>query len=132
MNNLYMKNQEKIQRMSQSKKKVSIQKGTLYGNWKLVKRLGKGGNGEVWFSKFNKKTCAVKILSKVSEKAYSRFRDEIQVINGIKNYIGSKQGKQLDFLFFSRRQNELRLEFSCSFFPHFINIITNFEIQLTG
>jgi serine/threonine-protein kinase len=61
-------------------KKLKVPQGTTCGKWSFDKRLGKGGNGEVWLAKYDGQTCAIKVLSKVAEKAYSRFRDEIKVL----------------------------------------------------
>jgi len=68
--------------------KLKVPQGTTCGKWSFVKRLGKGGNGEVWLAKYDRQTCAIKVLSKVAEKAYSRFRDEIQVLKGNSDVTG--------------------------------------------
>ena len=53
----------------------------IFGKWKLIKFLGKGGNGEVWkASHTDGDIGAIKILGKVKERAYNRFRDETLVI----------------------------------------------------
>lgn len=52
-----------------------------FGAWKLTKFLGKGGNGEVWKAiHTNGRIGAVKILGKVKENAYNRFRDETIIL----------------------------------------------------
>jgi len=52
-----------------------------FGAWILTKFLGKGGNGEVWEARHNDgRIGAIKILGKVKETAYNRFRDETMVI----------------------------------------------------
>jgi len=56
-------------------------KGEQFGDWKLVKFLKKGGNGEVWeVENFEKERRAIKLLKKVKAKSYSRFRDEIKIV----------------------------------------------------
>lgn len=51
------------------------------GAWTLNKRIAEGGNGEVWLAKKSDGSIgAIKILKKLSPKAYQRFRDEIQVV----------------------------------------------------
>lgn len=45
--------------------------------WKLVRQLGKGGNGEVWLCRnANKKEFAIKFLKWGSGDSYKRFYDE--------------------------------------------------------
>ena len=56
--------------------------GDQLGNWTLVARVGRGGNGEVWkVSRLGKTDFAIKILTKPKDIAYSRFRDEIKVMS---------------------------------------------------
>ena len=56
--------------------------GDQLGNWTLVARVGRGGNGEVWkASQLGKADSAIKLLAKPKEVAYSRFRDEIKVMS---------------------------------------------------
>src|SRR2546426_8353073 len=62
-----------------------ITKGQLFGDWKLIRFLGQGGNGFVWLA-VNSKTeqGAIKILAKMNgknkDKVYSRFRDEVKIV----------------------------------------------------
>ena len=65
-----------------------IKKGHRFGDWKLKKLLGSGGNGVVWLSQnLRGEEGAIKILSlnKVEEsrraKMYARFKSEVKVIN---------------------------------------------------
>lgn len=48
------------------------------GSWKLAKKLGQGGNGEVWTCRNDKKELyAIKFLKWGSGPAYKRFSDEV-------------------------------------------------------
>lgn len=56
----------------------------MFGNWRLRKRLGEGGNGIVWLaSNSESEEVAIKILAKMDgkdkAKTYSRFRNEVRV-----------------------------------------------------
>lgn len=47
----------------------------------MIRRLGRGGNGEVWLaSNPCGESAALKILTKPKQVAYARFRDEIEVM----------------------------------------------------
>ena len=62
--------------MNQSHKKVR-----KFGDWELISRLGRGGNGDVWLcQKFDRQHKAIKFLTKLKPKPYSRFIDETTVI----------------------------------------------------
>lgn len=57
--------------------------GDRLGRWTLIKQLGRGGNGEVWLASDPSGTqVAIKILLKLKPIAYTRFRDEIHVMQG--------------------------------------------------
>lgn len=61
--------------------KKQYRKGARFGRWTLDKYLGGGGNGEVWTCSDNKRiTGAIKILKKIKSTPYSRFTDEIKVL----------------------------------------------------
>lgn len=62
-----------------------IRKRSKFGNWKLIKFLGSGGNGVVWLAKNSGgEMGAIKILSNLKgRKTYERFKVEIDVL--IKN-----------------------------------------------
>lgn len=51
--------------------------GQTIGGWYLVRRLGGGGNGEVWQGRRGHASAAVKILRRAKGAALQRFRDEI-------------------------------------------------------
>jgi serine/threonine protein kinase len=56
--------------------------GDRLGNWTLVARHGRGGNGEVWkASQCGKTDSAIKLLTKPKAVAYGRFCDEIKVMS---------------------------------------------------
>lgn len=53
----------------------------IIGNWELKRKLGCGGNGEVWecidqAGNF----CAMKILTRTTGEAYQRFLDEVKIM----------------------------------------------------
>lgn len=55
--------------------------GKKFGKWELTKYINGGGNGEVWRAKDDcGNVNAIKLLKKIKEKAYSRFRDEISAV----------------------------------------------------
>jgi serine/threonine protein kinase len=77
-------------------KQPYIKKGRVVGGWKLIRVLGKGGNGEVWeVSKNGDVNHAMKFLKKTDQVSYERFKDEVYVlssysIEGIINLIDSE------------------------------------------
>lgn len=103
-----------------NKKQQYIKKGQVVGGWKLIRILGKGGNGEVWeVSKDKGINHAMKFLKKTDESSYERFKAEIYAlssypIEGVINLVDSnlpdvkgdsipwfvmpKAGESLDFL----------------------------------
>lgn len=54
--------------------------GTRCGRWELVRKLGSGGNGQVWFAESEEEQVAIKFLTKTKPVAYSRFKAECQVM----------------------------------------------------
>jgi len=62
------------------------------GQWKLIEKIGEGGNGEVWsthkLDNIENKNYAIKLLKKIKLKSYLRFRDEINVLLKIKDIEG--------------------------------------------
>jgi serine/threonine-protein kinase len=67
-----------------------LSSGITLGKWTLVKRIGRGGNGQVWRAHDEKgSTVALKILIKTKSIAYQRFLDEIKVMQtcGVKNVV---------------------------------------------
>ncbi len=64
---------------------AKIKKGKNFGDWRLKKFLGSGGNGHVWLAENSRgETAAIKILAnlegKNKAKVYARFNDEVQVV----------------------------------------------------
>jgi len=71
-------------------KKTFFKKGNKFGNWKLVKLLGCGGNAEVWeAANERKEKVAIKILKKFDNNYfYKRFKNEVKIMWKIKNWEG--------------------------------------------
>lgn len=64
-------------------------KGSLIGKWKLIEKIGWGGNGDVWkVTADDREYFAAKILTKTKEIAYERFRNEVFAINKNSSIIG--------------------------------------------
>ncbi|MBK6265127.1 protein kinase [Marivirga sp. S37H4] len=64
-----------------SKKRI-FRKGQKFNDWTLTQYVGGGGNGEVWACQNSKGVInAIKLLKKIKPKAYTRFIDEITVID---------------------------------------------------
>lgn len=58
-----------------------ISKNVMFGNWKLKKFLGEGGNGSVWLAvNSSNEEVAIKLLRKIERKTYARFMNEVNVI----------------------------------------------------
>jgi serine/threonine protein kinase len=51
--------------------------GKIVGGWHLVRRLGGGGNGEVWLGRKGQERAAIKVLSRPKGISLKRFCDEI-------------------------------------------------------
>lgn len=61
--------------------KMKLKKGQLIGKWKLVRELGKGGNGDVWeVLGDGEYRCAIKVLRQIDKISYQRFLDEEYVL----------------------------------------------------
>lgn len=63
-------------------KRTKIQKGTLFGEFRLTCRLGTGGNGYVWkVSNKQNEYFAMKILKNLDSISYKRFKAEVHVLS---------------------------------------------------
>lgn len=61
---------------------IKYKPGMTFGNWKLIKRLGRGGNGEVWQCEgAGGQLAAVKLLQKLKPIPYQRFLDETETVS---------------------------------------------------
>jgi len=66
-----------------------FKKNQKFGEWILLEYLGGGGNGEVWKAiNLKDEIQAIKILKKIKPKAYSRFIDEIKILEKNSNLTG--------------------------------------------
>ena len=72
------------------------------GDWKLVKKLGDGGNSEVWAAEDSMESrVALKIFIKPQDLAYQRFQDEVAIatkhrdVPGVLPILGSYLPAQL-------------------------------------
>ncbi len=63
--------------------------GETLGEFTLVERIARGGNGEVWRASGQKdEQVAIKVLMKVKQIAYQRFRSEVQVTQQVAGVAG--------------------------------------------
>lgn len=70
-------------------KKRKYHKSQKFGKWTLESYLGGGGNGEVWQCINKKKQkAAIKILKSATPKSYSRFLDEVTILEENKDIEG--------------------------------------------
>jgi hypothetical protein len=51
--------------------------GDVFGDWRLVKWLGSGGNAVVWETERDGERGAIKLLTRSSSEAVARFKREI-------------------------------------------------------
>jgi len=65
-------------------------RSTIDGRWKLVRIIGKGGNGEVWQCRdvTDKKEYAIKFLRNANNEPYSRFYDEVHFMESFGDVSG--------------------------------------------
>lgn len=65
--------------------KIILKKDRMVGDWKLVEKLGEGGNGDVWKVKDTKgEDFAIKILKNIDEITFKRFSIEENTLRRIK------------------------------------------------
>jgi len=72
----------------------NIKKGQQLGKWKLSKFIGEGGNGEVWqATEYNdaSKIVAIKLLKRINNEGYTRFKDEVKILTEKKDITGLLQ-----------------------------------------
>src|SRR4030042_3144262 len=63
--------------------RTRFKKRQQFGKWKLSKFIGAGGNGEVWRATLDSdasKIVAIKLLKRINNEGYSRFKDEVKVL----------------------------------------------------
>ncbi|HAE58171.1 MAG TPA: hypothetical protein DCG54_01355 [Anaerolineae bacterium] len=71
--------------------KDTVFAGLELGNWKLLRRLGRGGNANVWAAKKTKKPsalAAIKILKRARGAGLRRFIAEITILQQLGNFPG--------------------------------------------
>lgn len=59
---------------------LNVSSGTKLDRWTLEERIGQGGNGEVWRASDGEMPVAIKFLKAAGQKAVTRFRSEIAVM----------------------------------------------------
>ena len=80
--------------------KTKFHKGQRFGRWQLEKFIKAGGNGEVWRATDtddSSRVVAIKLLKRIDNKGYVRFRDEIKVLKenvDIKGLLESKDSQK--------------------------------------
>ncbi|AUA58880.1 Serine/threonine-protein kinase pknK [Achromobacter spanius] len=64
--------------------------GTIFGRWKLIEKIGEGGNGEVWTVTENGlEYFALKLLSRGGiDEPYQRFCREIETLKRLEDFSG--------------------------------------------
>lgn len=76
--------------MSKSKRKNrELQPSDRFYDFVLIERLGRGGNGDVWKAKKDgKEPVALKILRRVDDETYKRFKIETQALDNLEGVTG--------------------------------------------
>lgn len=70
-------------------KRNGLAPGQIIGEWILEEFIGDGGNGDVWrVSGRDGKPYAIKVLRKLDNEAYARFRFEIEALNKLGDMAG--------------------------------------------
>jgi serine/threonine-protein kinase len=62
--------------------------GKVYGKWRLISRIGVGGNSHVWRARSSSGLAAIKILRRPRGRSLERFRAEIQVLERLRDRPG--------------------------------------------
>lgn len=70
--------------------KKIFNKDEIFGNWKLIKEIGWGGNSSVWAVEniSTNELLVIKLLKKEHETAKKRFIDEIKIISENQDILG--------------------------------------------
>jgi serine/threonine-protein kinase len=69
---------------SSEKSGLQIHPRQKFGNWRTIRPIARGGNGQVWLAEdASGKQVAIKFLAKNRPVAYARFRDEVAVLQKV-------------------------------------------------
>lgn len=69
--------------------RAAIFSGLKLGDWRLIRRLGQGGNAEVWRARNSRSLiAAIKILKRARGASLKRFINEITILKEISNVPG--------------------------------------------
>src|SRR5689334_4591437 len=68
---------------------MHFEAGKRIGQWKLLRPLGKGGNGTVWqVVGTEENEAAIKIFHDTRPERYQRFRDEVATLRRLRDRSG--------------------------------------------
>ncbi|KPG96021.1 hypothetical protein AEQ67_19030 [Pseudomonas sp. RIT-PI-q] len=66
-----------------------IAPGKVFGKWKLLEKIGEGGNGQVWKASAGEgEPHALKILIQTKDESYKRFCREIEILQKLEHTAG--------------------------------------------
>ena len=61
-----------------------LKRGRQVGGWKLIEKIGAGGNGDVWkVTSSSESECAMKVLRQIDDITYQRFKSEVYILKKI-------------------------------------------------
>ncbi|WP_206022634.1 protein kinase domain-containing protein [Billgrantia bachuensis] len=71
--------------MSQNRpKKTRLKKGRTIAGWRLIEKLGSGGNGDVWkVVNDSGNEYAMKFLRQIDDVTYERFKSEVHILSTV-------------------------------------------------